>query len=400
MSPRVGEQLAVHGGQPVRDRRLPYGRQQIDEDDIQRVVAALRSDLITTGPLVADFERRFAEIVNARYAIAVSSGTAALHAATFAAGLGPGDEAITTPLTFVATSNAVLYVGARPVFADIRPDTLTVDPSAVARAITPRTKAILPVDFAGQPSDLDALAAIARPRRLAIIEDAAHALGAEYHGSKIGALADLTIFSLHPVKHITTGEGGVVTTNDAGLAERARRLRNHGLALDVAARDAAGALYAEMVDLGFNYRLTDIQCALGLSQLDKLEGFLGRREAIAARYVAALGDVPCLTVPARAGGVRHAWHIFPVLLELEQLAVDRAAVFAALRAENIGVSYHYVPAYFHPYYQALGYRRGLCPVAEAASARLLTLPMFPAMADGDVDDVVTALHKVLGYYRR
>ncbi len=400
MSSRAGEPLALHGGRPVRARLLPYGRQLVDDDDVQRVAAALRSDFLTTGPAVQEFERRFAATVGAREAVAVSSGTAALHTAVFAAGLGRGDEAVTTPLTFVATSNAVLYLGARPVFADVRPDTLTLDPSAVERALTPRTKAVLPVDFAGQPADLDALGALARAHGLAVIEDAAHALGAEYRGARVGSVSELTIFSLHPVKHVTTGEGGVVTTRHPRLAERARRFRNHGLATDAAARQAAGALYSEMIDLGFNYRLTDIQCALGLGQLEKLPRFMARREAIAERYLAALKELPALSVPAVAPDARHAWHIFPVLLELERLAAERDAIFAALRAENIGVGYHYVPAYWHPYYEQLGYRRGLCPVAEAASRRLLTLPIFPGMTDADVDDVVTALDKVTRYYAR
>ena len=396
----MGERLAIDGGRPVRSRLLPYGRQAIDDADVAAVVATLRSDWLTTGPAVAEFERRFADFVSARHALAVTSGTAALHAAAFAAGIGPGDEAITTPLTFVATANAVLYQGGRPVFADISAGRLTIDPASVAARLTSRTKAILPVHYAGQPCDLDAIRALARARGLRVIEDAAHALGAEYRGRRIGALSDLTVFSLHPVKHITSGEGGVVTTHDAELADRLRRFRNHGLATDAAARNAAGGIYSEMVDLGFNYRITDIQCALATAQLSKLDGFLARREAIAARYRSALGELRGLAVPTIAAEVRHAWHIFPILLDRDRLAVDRQAIFAALRAENIGVTVHYVPAYWHPYYERLGYPRGLCPVAEDIAGRVLTLPIFPAMSDGDVDDVVTALAKVLGHYAR
>lgn len=396
----MGEPLAIEGGRPVRDRLLPYGRQTIDDADVAAVVATLRSDWLTTGPAVAEFERRFAEVVGARHAVAVSSGTAALHAAAFAAGIGPGDEAVTTPLTFVATSNAVLYQGGRPVFADIDAGRLTIDPASIERALTPRTKAILPVHYAGQPCDLDAIHALARARGLRVIEDAAHALGAEYRGLRIGALSDLTVFSLHPVKHVTSGEGGVVTTNDAELADRVRRFRNHGLASDAAARNASGAVYSEMVDLGFNYRITDIQCALATAQLGKLAASLARREAIAQRYRSALAEQHGVTLPSMAGDVRHAWHIFPIVLDLDRLSADRQAIFAALRAENIGVTVHYVPAYWHPYYARLGYRRGLCPVAEDLAARVLTLPMFPAMSDADVDDVVTALAKVLGHYAR
>jgi perosamine synthetase len=394
----VAETLALHGGRPVRAALLPYGRHAIDDEDVAAVVATLRGGLITTGPAVPAFERAFADAVGARHAVAVSSGTAALHTAVFAAGLGPGDEAVTTPLTFVATSNAVLYQGARPVFADIRPDTLTLDAAAAAAALTPRTRALMPVHFAGQVCDTQAWERLARDRRLTLIQDAAHALGAEVGGRRIGGGPGLTIFSLHPVKHVTTGEGGVVTTDDAALAERMRRFRNHGLATDAATRDAHGRLWAEMVDLGYNYRLTDLQCALGLSQLGKLDRFLARREAIAERYLAALKDQPGLTLPQVVPDARHAWHIFPVLLDLPRLTVDRAGVYAALRAENIGVTFHYVPAYWHPYYAARGYARGLCPVAEDAAARLLTLPLFPGMGDDDVADVLTAVRKVLGAY--
>ena len=396
----MAERLAIHGGRPVREALLPYGRHAIDEDDVAAVVAALRGALITTGPAVAAFERGFAEAVGARHAVAVSSGTAALHTAVFAAGLGPGDEAVTTPLTFVATSNAALYQGATPVFADVRRDTLTLDPSAAAAALTPRTRALMPVHFAGQACDVEAWAALARDRGLTLIQDAAHALGAESRGRRIGGGPGLTIFSLHPVKHVTTGEGGVITTDDPALAERMRRFRNHGLATDAATRDAHGRLWAEMVDLGYNYRITDIQAALGLSQLAKLERFLARREAIAERYVAALKDQPGLALPEVVPDARHAWHIFPVLLEPARLAGDRGAVYAALRAENIGVTFHYVPAYWHPYYTARGYARGLCPVAEDAAERLLTLPLFPGMTEGDVADVLTAVRKVLGHYLR
>jgi len=395
----VTERLAIEGGRPVRASLLPYGRQLIGEDDVAAVTAVLRGAFLTTGPTVAEFEARFAARVGARHAVAVSSGTAALHAAMFAAGVGPGHEVVTTPLTFVGTANAALYLGARPVFADIRADTLNLDPTRLEAALTPRTRVVAPVDFAGQPADLVAIRALAWDRGLLVVEDAAHALGAETGGRPVGALSDLTIFSLHPVKHVTTGEGGVVTTDDAELAGRARRFRNHGIAVDSAGRQASGALWAPMVDLGFNYRLTDIQCALGLSQLPKLEQFLAAREAIAERYLVALKDLPGLAIPRVAPDVRHAWHIFPVLVEPTRLRVGRDEVFAALRAEGIGVTMHYVPAYWHPYYVCLGYPRGLCPIAEDATSRIFSLPIFPGMTDADVEDVVAALWKVLGHYR-
>jgi len=396
----MAEALALHGGTPVRATLLPYARQTIEDDDVQAVVAALRSDWLTTGPTVEAFERAAASAVEARHAVAVSSGTAALHAAVFAAGIGPGDEVITSPLTFVASANAVLYMGGTPVFADIRPDTLNVDPAEVAVRVTPKTRAILPVDFAGQPCDLDGLGETSRARGLAIIEDAAHALGASHKGRPVGAIADLTTFSFHPAKLITTGEGGMVTTNRDDLAARLRRFRNHGLETDFRERTARGAPYSPMVDLGYNYRLTDLQCALGLSQLAKLESLLKRRVRVAERYSAALDRVDAVKLPAVLPHGRPAWHIFPVLLDLERLSTDRDTVLAALRAEGVGAAVHYVPAYWHPYYAARGYRRGLCPRAEAAYERLLTLPLFPAMTGADVDDVLTALRKVLGYYAR
>jgi perosamine synthetase len=396
----MAEALALHGGTPVRATLLPYAKHSVDDEDIQAVAAALRSDWLTTGPAVDAFEQAVASVVGAKHAVAVNSGTAALHCAVFAAGVGAGDEVITSPLTFVASANAVLYQRGVPIFADIRSDTLMLDPAEVAARVTSRTRAILPVDFAGQPCDLDALLTIARDHDLMTIEDAAHALGASHRGRPIGSVADLTVFSFHPAKLISTAEGGMVATDDDGLASRLRRFRNHGLDTDFRERAARGATYSSMVDLGYNYRLADVQCALGLSQLARLEQFLKRRSAIAERYARALASVPQVTMPAVGADVRHAWHIFPVLLRLEQLRADRTTILAALRAENIGATVHYVPAYWHPYYEALGYLRGLCPRAEDAYGRILTLPLFPAMTDGDVDDVVAALRKVLAHYTR
>ena len=396
----MAETLALHGGTPVRTRLLPYAHQTIEEDDVQAVVAALRSDWLTTGPAVEAFERAVASAVESRHAVAVNSGTAALHAAVFAAGIGPGDEVITSPLTFAASANAVLYLGGTPMFADIRPDTLNVDSAEIEARITPKTRAILPVDFAGQPCDLDALGHLAHARGLTMIEDAAHALGASHKARPVGAIADLTTFSFHPAKLITTGEGGMVTTNRDDLAGRLRRFRNHGLETDFRERTERGAPYSLMVDLGYNYRLSDLQCALGASQLSKLEPLLKRRELIAERYAGALSGMELVKVPAVLPDCRHAWHIFPILLEIQRLSAPRDTVLAALRAEGIGATVHYVPAYWHPYYKALGYRRGLCPRAEAAYERLLTLPLFPGMTDADVNDVLAALCKVLGYYAR
>ena len=392
------ERLAIDGGRPVREAMLPYGRHAIDEEDVQAVAAALRSGWLTTGPKVPEFERAVADLTGARYGVAVTSGTAALHAAAFAAGVGPGDEVIVPAITFAASANAALYLGATPVFADVRADTLNVDPDDVAARCSPRTRAIVAVDFAGQPADLDALSTIARSRGAALIEDAAHALGAEYRGRRVGSIADMTTLSFHPVKHATTGEGGLIATDSDESARRLRRFRNHGLETEFRERDARADIYSPMVDLGFNYRITDVQCALGLSQLSRLEDSLKRRAEIAQRYRGELGGVGGLTVPAVAPDVRHAWHIFPVLLDLERLRVDRRAVLIALRAEGIGVAVHYVPVYWHPYYQARNYARGLCPRAEQAFDRLLTLPLFPSMTERDVDDVVKAVRKVLAHY--
>jgi len=389
------EVLAIDGGTPVRKTLLPYGRQSISEDDIQAVADVLRSDWLTTGPRVAEFEEALAAWVGTKYAVAFSSGTAALHGATFAAGLKPGDEAITSPLTFAATANCVLYQGARPVFADVSPDTLNLEPDRFAECITTSTRAVLPVDYAGHPADLDPILALAERHRLTVIEDACHALGAEYHGRRTGSIAHMTIFSFHPVKHLATGEGGMVTTDRADLAESLRRFRNHGISSDARQRHASGQWQYEMVLLGFNYRLTDVACALGLSQLKKLEANLARRREIAARYTAAFRNFPGVLAPSVRANVHPAWHLYPIRVNPAPLNTDRAHVFRALRAENIGVNVHYIPVHLHPYYrERFGYRGGEYPVAEAAYEQLISLPMFHGMTDEDVQDVINAVGKV------
>jgi perosamine synthetase len=392
--------LAIDGGVPVRASLLPYGHQIIDDDDVRAVEAVLRSDWLTTGPAVAAFEQAFARRVGAEHAIAVSNGTAALHAAAFAAHIQPGDEVIVTPLTFAASANCVRYQGGTVVFADVRADTLNLDPVRVAEAITPRTRAIVTVDYTGQPSDLAELNALAKQHRLVVIEDASHALGATYGRQPIGALTDLTTFSLHPVKHITTGEGGVITTNDPDLASHLRRFRNHGITSDHRQREQTGSWFYEMIDLGYNYRLTDIQCVLGLSQLKKLSGWVARRREIAVRYTAAFSTWPEIESPATLDDREPAWHLYVIRLNLDRLRVDRARVFAALRAENIGVNVHYIPVPWHPYYQQLGYVKGQWPIAETAYERMISLPMWAGMSDRDVDDVIAALQKVIEAYRR
>src|SRR5262245_51539993 len=326
------ERLAIDGGVPVRRTLLSYGRQALDEDDVQAVVVALRSDWLTTGPLVDRFERAVAAAVGAPHAVAVSSGTAALHAAVFAAAIGPGDEVVVPALTFAASANAVVYQGGVPVFADVRRDTLNVAPADLAAKISPRTRALMAVDFAGQPADLAEIGAVARDHRLALIEDAAHALGGEYRGRRLGTLADLTTFSFHPVKHVTTGEGGLVTTANDEMNARLRRFRNHGLETDFKVRDEKGDEYTPMVDLGYNYRLTDEACALGLSKLVQVAQFVKRRSELAQRYRAELVRQRGVQLPDVAPDVRHVWHIFPVLLEIERLTADRRTILAALRA--------------------------------------------------------------------
>jgi UDP-4-amino-4,6-dideoxy-N-acetyl-beta-L-altrosamine transaminase len=396
--------LALDGGNPVRSTLLPYSQQSIAVDDIEAVLDVLRSDWLTTGPKVEEFEEAFAARVGARHAVSFSSGTAALHGAAFAAGLKPGDEAITSPMTFAATANCILYQGATPVFADVSADTLNLDPEKIAERVTPRTRAIIPVDYAGHPADLDAILVLAARHGLIVIEDACHALGAEYRGveyreRRTGSIAHMTVFSFHPVKHLATGEGGMVTTDRADYAEVLRRFRNHGISSAARQRQAEGQWHYEMVLLGFNYRLPDIACALGLSQLRKLETNLLRRREIAARYKAAFRDFAEITLPSVQVGVKPAWHLYPIQLNLEKLNADRGEVFRALRAENIGVNVHYIPVHRHPYYRGrFGYRGGEYPVAENAYERLISLPMFHGMSNRDVEDVIHAVGKIIGRY--
>jgi perosamine synthetase len=390
--------LAIDGGTPVRSTFLPYAHQQVNDDDVAAVVAALRSDWLTTGPRIPAFEEELAAVTGARHAVAFSSGTAALHGAAVAAGLGPGDEAVTTPMTFAATANCVLYAGAEVRFADVDPGTLLIAPELVEAAVTPRTKALLPVDYAGHPADYAALREIADRAPggpLVIIADASHSLGATRDGASVGTMADMTILSLHPAKILTTGEGGAVLTDDDGLAARLRRFRNHGISSELRAR--RDWTY-EMVELGYNYRLTDIGAALGSSQLTRLPKFLARRRALAARYLERFAGHDLLDMPVVEPGTDPAWHFAFAQLRLDRLRVDRGMVFHALRAEGIGVNVHYIPVHHHPYYRER-YPDLSYPVAEQAYERLLTLPLHAGMNDADVDDVVAALDKVTAAYR-
>jgi dTDP-4-amino-4,6-dideoxygalactose transaminase len=389
--------LALLGGTPARSTPLPYAHQTIEPDDLAAVGEALTADWITQGPAVARFERALAERAGVRHAVAVANGTAALHAACWAAGLGPGDEAITTPLTFAATANAVVYQGAQPVFADIDAATLNIAPDAVKRVATPRTRALLPVDFAGLPCDYERLLPLAREHGWTVIADAAHSFGGASAGRPVGALADMTTLSFHPVKLITTGEGGAVLTDRDDLAGRLRAMRHHG----IRHADPARPWRYEIPEPGNNYRLTDFQSALGLSQLGKLDRFWRCRDRLARRYRERLAGSAFVELPALPDGPRHGWHLFVVMLRLDRLTAGRDSILAALRAENIGATVHYPLVYRHPFYRGrFGYAAGLCPTAEQVEARVVTLPLFPAMTDADQDDVLRALEKIFAHYAR
>lgn len=390
------EQLAIEGGKPIRSVLLPYGHQWVDDEDIKAVAEVLKTDWITQGPKVDEFERRVAEYCGAKYAVAVSSGTAALHAACTVAGISEGYEAITSPITFAATANAIVHCGGKPVFADVREDTLNIDPVEIRRRLSPRTRAILPVDFTGHPADLDEIKVIAQERGLVVIEDAAHALGAEYNGEKLGNISDLTIFSFHPVKHITTGEGGMILTNNQEFYEKLRIFRHHG----IVNRDK-GSWYHEIHNPGYNFRITDFQCALGISQLRKLDFFINRRREIADRYNEAFSKMEEIITPVEEEKVKAVYHIYVIQLRTEILKAGRKEIFEALRAENIGVNVHYIPVHLHPYYQRVfGYKEGDYPKAERYYDRTVTLPLFPKMTDEDAEDVIEAVKKVIGHYIR
>ena len=371
---------------------IPYGRQTIDEDDIKAVVEVLRSDWLTTGPKVAEFEQAVADYVDAKYAVAVSSGTAALHAAMYAIGIGPGDEVIVSPITFAASANCVVYQGATPVFSDVEPDTLLLDPAQTESKITSSTKAIIAVDYAGQPCDYDSLRKIADKNNLILVADACHALGAVYKGRKTGSLADLSIFSFHPVKHITTGEGGMIITDNADYADRMRVFRNHGITTDHHQREEQGSWFYEMVDIGYNYRITDLQCALGISQLSNLPAWLARRRQIAQQYDAAFEKLSFVKPLAVRSEVSHAYHLYVIQLDLKELQGARGEIFKALHAKGVGVNVHYIPVYLHPFYRKrLGTGPGLCPVSEEAYERIVSLPIFPGLRRDNVEYIIKSV---------
>jgi len=371
---------------------IPYGKQSIDDDDILAVVEVLRSDWLTTGPKVPEFEKAVADFVGAKFAVAVCNGTAALHAAMFAIGIGPGDELILPPMTFAATANCVVYQGGTPVFSDIEPDTLLIDPTLIEDKITPKTKAIIAVDYAGQPCDYDHLRKICGKHGLVLIADACHALGATKKDKPVGSLADMTVFSFHPVKHITTGEGGMIVTDRGDYCQRIIRFRNHGISTDFRQREARQSCYYEMTDLGYNYRLTDIQCALGKSQLKKLPNFLERRNKIAHRYTDAFLKIREIKPLLSMDNVYHAWHLYVVRLDFKQFGTTREKVFKELRTAGIGVNVHYIPVHLHQFYREnFATKPGMCPVAEAAYEQIMSLPIHPGMIDADADFVIDRL---------
>ena len=374
-------------------RFIPYGRQWIDEDDINAVVEVLESDYLTTGPKIEEFEMGLTKYTGAKYAVVMSSGTAALHAACFAAGLKEGDEVITTPITFAASANCILYMGAKPVFADIDPRTYNISPDDIRNKVTKKTKAIIPVHFTGQPCDMDEILKIAKEYNLKIIEDAAHAIGAKYRGKKIGSIGDMTTFSFHPVKHITAGEGGAVVTNDKKLFRKLMLFRTHGITRQ--RNDLigyGGKWYYEQQCLGYNYRMTDIQAALGVSQLKKADRFLGIRKAYIKMYNEAFAKAGEIEIPYQLDGADSSWHLYIIKLRLENLDCSREQIFEELGECGIGVNVHYIPVYYHPHYKKYGYQKGLCPNAEEFYERIITLPLFPKM---DKEDVSYVISKVL-----
>ncbi len=397
------EKLAVNGGEPVRKTKIYYGRQWIDSDDIKAVDDVLCSDYVTCGPKVSDFEKTLCDFTGAKYAVAVNSGTSALHCACIAAGIGPGDEVITSPLTFAASANCALYCGAKPVFADVDPDTYTIDPASIRAHITEHTKAVVAVDYTGQAVKIDEIRSICSEFNLFFIEDAAHSIATKYNGKQVGSLADMTCFSFHPVKTITGGEGGAITTNDKDLYTRLVLAHTHGITHDDSLMEGApheGPWYYEQISLGYNYRLTDFQSALIKSQLGKIEMFSSRRKEIVKKYNEAFKNIPELFLQKEIPESDSCRHLYIIRLNLDRLTCSRRQFFDAMSAENVQCQIHYIPVYWFPYYQHMGYERGLCPNAEHIYEGIMSIPLYPRMTDQDVDDVINAVKKVVENYKR
>ena len=396
------EELAINGGTPVRKTPIFYGHQYIDEKDIAAVLEVLRSDYLTCGPKIAEMEQKLCETTEAKYAVAISNGTAALHVACMAAGIGKGDEVITTPITFAASANCVLYCGGTPVFADINPETYNIDPDDIERKITANTKAVIAVDFTGQAVEVKRIREICDKHNLIFIEDAAHSIGTKYNGKPVGSLADMTTFSFHPVKTITGGEGGAITTNNEALYQKLMLYRTHGITRDenLMENTIDGPWYYEQVDLGFNYRITDIQAALICSQLDKLPTFAKRRKEIVEMYDKAFLDMPEIFVQREIDESDTVRHLYILRLQKDKLKANRKQIFEALKAENINCNVHYIPVYYFPYYQKLGYEKGICPKAESLYEEIITIPLYYGMTDEDVQSVIQAVKKVVLYYKK
>ena len=396
------EKPAICGGEPVRSTKIFYGHQFIDEDDIQAVVDVLKSDYLTCGPKIGELEEKLCEVTGAKYAVVCSNGTAALHIACLAAGVMPGDEVITTPITFAASANCALYCGAKPVFADINENTYNIDPAHVEKLTTERTKAVVAVDFTGQSVELDRLLAHCREHNLVLIEDGAHVIGTSYKGRMNGSIADMTTMSFHPVKTVTGGEGGAVLTNSKEYYEKLLLYRAHGITRDpkLMEHEPDGPWYYEQITLGMNYRMTDMQAALIISQLNKLPRFMERRKAIVKAYNEAFSKLPQLFVQQEIPESDTTRHLYILRIRPEKLTIDRKQFFEALAAENINCNVHYIPTYYFPYYEKLGYRRGLCPNAEKLYEEILSLPLYYAMSDEDVESVIEAVTKIAAYYAK
>lgn len=396
------EKPAIEGGNPVRDSKIYYGHQYIDEADIRAVEEVLRSDYLTCGPKIGELEKKLCEITGAKYAVVCSNGTAALHMACLAAGVGAGDEVITTPITFAASANCALYCGARPVFADIDPETYNISPASVAACITPKSKAMVAVDFTGQSVELEPLLQICRENGMVLIEDGAHVIGTKYKGKCNGSIADMTTFSFHPVKTVTGGEGGAVLTNNKEYYEKLLLYRAHGITRqeDLMEHKSDGPWYYEQLVLGYNYRITDMQAALIISQLDKLEMFSARRKEIVARYNEAFSKLKGISVQKEIPESDTTRHLYILRIKPEELTIDRKRFFEALDAENVCCNVHYIPTYYFPYYEKMGYKRGICPNAEKLYEEIISLPLYYAMTDEDVESVIEAVRKIAGYYAK
>jgi len=396
------EKPALLGGTPIRENKIFYGRQCIEQDDIDAAVATLKSNYITCGPQVTAVEQKLCRITNAKYAVVVSNGTAALHIAAMAAGIGEGDEVIVSPITFAASANCVLYCGGTPVFADINPETYNISPESIRKCITAKTKAIVAVDFTGQAVELDEIRSICKEHNLILIEDAAHSIGTKYKGQPVGSIADMTCFSFHPVKTVTCGEGGAVTTNDEQVYKRLLRLRAHGITRnqDEMVNPSDATWYNEQVELGYNYRMTDFQAALLSSQLDKLPRFSARRKEIVAMYDDAFSTMPELFVQKEIPESDTTRHLYIIRLNLDKLNCTRREFFDALYAENTCPQVHYLPVYWHSYYEKLGYKKGLCPNAEKLYNEIMSIPLYPSLTEEEIQDTIRAVRKLVNYYRK